>query len=66
MLIKTFNILPKSFYFDQFIENTRKELYEECNYEIERKKQKKYQELLIHYGIEKNYIVPEVIDECSS
>ena len=65
VLVKYFKILPKSFFFDKFAYNTRKELKEECDYNTEKEKQIKYKNLLKHYKIEKDYIVPDVIEELS-
>ena len=36
------NFLPKRLFLDQIIIHTRNELYEECDYEIEAEKQKKF------------------------
>ena len=37
-IVNTFQLFPKNFFFDDFIYNTRKELKEECNYQIEAQK----------------------------
>lgn len=66
ILVKTFNLLPKSFFFDQFLENTKKELKEECDYEVEKLKQKKYIKMMKELKINDEYSVPEVIDELST
>ena len=66
VLVKYFKILPKSFFFDKFAYNTRKELKEECDYEIEKQKQIHYKKLLKKFKIEKNYIVPKVIKNLST
>lgn len=62
MLISYFKLLPKSFFVDQFILNTRAELKEECQYQIEASKQIKYVQLLKDLGIKDSYIVPEVVE----
>ena len=65
-LISYFNLLPKSFYLDQFIRNTRAELKEECNYEIEADKQMTYKWLINEFGLGNKYIIPSIIPETSS
>jgi predicted unusual protein kinase regulating ubiquinone biosynthesis (AarF/ABC1/UbiB family) len=59
-LIEYFNLLPKSFFLDQFIANTRAELKEECDYEIEASKQIKYAELIKDEGLDALYKVPKI------
>ncbi len=66
LLVKYFQILPKSFYFDQFALNTRKELKEECDYSIEKQKQNLYKDLLQKFEINENYKVPIVVEELST
>lgn len=65
-LIEYFKLLPKSFFIDQFIANTRAELKEECQYNIEASKQIKYIQLLKDLGLRDNYIVPEVIERLTT
>ncbi len=65
-LIKYFKVLPENFFFDQFVNETRRELKEECDYIVESKKQLKYKRLLKEYGLEEDYLVPEVIDELTT
>lgn len=48
------------------MENTRRELKEECDYEVEKLKQIKYQKMLSEFEIDKEYVVPNVIEELST
>ena len=34
-LMKYTNLLPKTMYMDEILDNTRTELYEECDYKVE-------------------------------
>lgn len=39
---------------------------EECDYEVEKLKQIKYQKMLSEFEIDKEYVVPNVIEELST
>ena len=54
---------PKSMFLDQLIANTRKELFQECDYTTEREKQLRMRELLAD---DARYFVPNVIGELST
>lgn len=54
--MKYTKIFPKTLFVDKLILNTKKELYEECNYIIEGEKQERFRKL-----IDNRYIVPEII-----
>ena len=55
-LMKYTKIFPKTLFVDKLIINTKKELYEECNYLIEAEKQERFRKL-----VDNRYIVPEII-----
>lgn len=65
-IIEYFNVLPKSFFLDQFIANTRAELKEECDYEIEASKQIKYAELIKEEGLDAMYKIPKIFKHLSN
>ena len=61
MLVTYLNLLPKSFYLDEFLLNTRKELKEECDYSLESRKQNLYRALLAEYSDLNFFKVPKII-----
>lgn len=60
-LVKYIGILPKSFFLDEFVHNTRKELKEECDYLMEANKQRLYREMVRRYSTLDCFHVPRVI-----
>ena len=60
-LVKYFKVLPESFYLDKFVKNTRKELKEECDYGLEKRKQMLYRKLIQEYSDPALFGVPRVI-----
>lgn len=60
-ILKNLRILPKSFYLDEFVYNTRKELKEECNYIMESNKQMLYREMILKYSNSSLFSIPQVL-----
>lgn len=60
-LVKYLNILPKSFFLDEFVRNTRRELKEECDYQLEAAKQTLYREMVARWSDPTLLKVPRVI-----
>ncbi|KAM3127939.1 hypothetical protein pb186bvf_019958 [Paramecium bursaria] len=56
-------IFPKTMFLDKLIANTRKELYEECDYLVEAEKQIRYRNNFSEY---KQFAIPNVIKELST
>jgi len=65
-IIEYFNLLPKSFFLNQFIANTRAELKEECDYETEAAKQVRYAQLIKEEGLDAMYKVPKIFTHLSN
>lgn len=66
-LFSTLNIVPKGLFIDKLVDNLGKELKDECDYQIEANKQKRYRIMVENCDdLKEVFYVPKVIDELTN